>query len=514
MRTKKLNAIVPLVVAIALIAGCGTATQSPPSESETPGSTSQVESEEKAPEKSPAKISIMTKLHGAEIPSDKIEKLLEEKTNTELVIQWVPSTNYEDKVNAAFATGALPMAFIGDINKFREAILDDQFWEIGPYLAEFNHLSNLNPSVLRNMQVDGKLYSLYSERPLSRQGFIYRKDWADKLGLSAPKNMDELYEMLKQFKNNDPDGNGKDDTIGLTDRSDLIFGAFKTVSSWHGTPNYWGEKDGKLLPDFMFPEYVETMKFFRRLHQEGLINQDFPVTSKEDQRNLLITGKAGAYIGSMPDAVGLQKELKEVNPNAVLDIYNRIEGPKGLGVWMLVQGGGEVLLFPKSAISSEEQLKEILSFYDKLMSPEIANLVAFGVEGEHYTLENGQVLPSKETEMLDREVKPYSGAVAIGGQSTIPGLYRVKWEDPLKQRAEDLVLDNNNFLIDNPASGIESRTFTEMGARLQQMITDATYQFILGDLDEAGFQKVVDKWLADGGQKMIDEYSAAYASSK
>ena len=93
--------------------------------------------------------------------------------------------------------------------------------------------------------VDGKVYSLYQGRPLSRQGLIYRKDWADNLGLSAPKTVDEFYEMARAFSEDDPDGNGKNDTIGLTDRSDLIFGVFKTIASWHGTPNNWGEKDGR-----------------------------------------------------------------------------------------------------------------------------------------------------------------------------------------------------------------------------------------------------------------------------
>ena len=50
--------------------------------------------------------------------------------------------------------------------------------------------------------------------------------------------------MLDKFTNEDPDDNGNDDTIGLTDRNDLIYGAFKTIASWFATPNSWGEKDG------------------------------------------------------------------------------------------------------------------------------------------------------------------------------------------------------------------------------------------------------------------------------
>jgi len=511
MNKKKLSTLVTIVTAVALLAGCSS-TGNEPKQGASSNPTQNNKQTEEVKQESPTKISIMTRLHTAEVPSDKLEKLIEEKTNTELDIQWVPDSTYNDKVNAAFATGALPMVFNGDLNTFRSAIRDDQFWEIGKYLKDFTNLSNLNENVLRNMQVDGKVYTLYAERPLARSGLIFRKDWADKLGLDAPTNLDELYDMLYQFTYNDPDGNNKNDTIGLTDRSDMIYGAFKTVSSWHGTPNYWGEKDGQLLPEFMFPQYIETMKFFKKLHQEGIINQDFPVTSKEDQRNLMITGKAGAYIGTMPDAVGLQTELEKVNAEATLDVFNRIEGPEGFKIWMATQGGAG-FLFPKSAIKTEEDLLKILTFYDQLMSPEIANLITWGVEGEHYTLVDGRTKANEDQKMLDRELKPYSGAIAIGGSSTIPGLYQAKWEDPLKQKAEELVLDNVDFLIDNPVAPLESLTFNEIGARLQQMINDATFHFILGEIDEAGFQAVVDKWLADGGQKIIDEYTEAYNAS-
>src|SRR5690606_41101589 len=99
-------------------------------------------------------------------------------------------------------------------------------------------------------------------RPLCRQGLIYRKDWADKLGLGTPETIEDIYEMAKAFTEQDPDGNGKNDKFGLTDRSDLVYGAFKTVASWFGTPDEWGEKDRELLPEFMCDEYVHTMDFF------------------------------------------------------------------------------------------------------------------------------------------------------------------------------------------------------------------------------------------------------------
>ncbi|AYB45676.1 extracellular solute-binding protein [Paenibacillus lautus] len=512
MKKKKASTILAIVTALSVLAGCGGNSAAPPATGSSNGGQAQGEKPSE-----PVAISIMANLHTPEVPSDMIEKLLEEKTGTKLDIQWVPDGTYDEKVNASFATGTLPQVTYlknaASLVNMRDAIRNGQFWEIGPLLDQYPNLSKLKPDVLKNTAVDGKIYALYREVPLSRQGIIYRKDWADKLGLSAPTNIDEFYSMLKQFKEKDPDGNGQDDTIPLTDRNDLIYGAFKTVSSWLGTPNNWGEKDGKLAPEFMFPEYMETMKFFKKLHQEGLINQDFPVTSKTDQQNLFITGKSGVYIGAMGDVSSLHPKVVEVNPDAELDVQNKIEGgPNGFGIWS-VPGYGSVILFPKTAIKSEEELKGVLAFMDQLMSPELGNLIYWGVEGQHHKLEEGKVVPSEDTKLTDREVKPYQ-AMQVGGPLTIEGFYEPKHMLPVKAKAEEMIVENNDYLIEDPSASLDSKTFNEKGVQLQEMIKDGTYRFMLGDLDEAGFQAVVDNWLKSGGQQIIDEFNVSYESSK
>src|SRR5699024_8226765 len=157
---------------------------------------------------------------------------------------------------------------------------------------------------------------------------------------------DEFYDMLKQFTENDPDGNGIDDTIGLSDREDLNSGAFKTIASWFGTPNEWGEQDGKLMPAFTFPEYKETMDFFKDLRENGYINLDFPVTSKPDQQDLMKNGTAGAYVGCMCDVSSIYNDAIGINPDAEFDVHNNVEGPHAeFQVWA-IPGFNHRYLFP------------------------------------------------------------------------------------------------------------------------------------------------------------------------
>ena len=459
---------------------------------------------------------IMTILHTSEIPSNRIATLLEEKTNTDIHIQWVPNGNYIETLYAAFATDSLPEAtFLGNITTylyFKEAMNDGQFWEIGPLLDEFPNLKNLNQSTYDNLSVDGKIYALYQGRRQARSGLIYRKDWADRLGLSAPTTIDEFYEMARAFTEDDPDGNGINDTFGLVDRSDLIYGAFKTVASWFGSPNGWGEKDGKILPDFMFPEYVETMDFFKKLRDDGYMNRDFPLTSKEDQQSLLENGEAGMYIGSLGDVLPIYNEAMKINPAVEFDVQNKIIGPKGtFHIWSL-PGYHSAVVFPKSAVKTEERLKEILSFFDQLASPELANLIFWGIEEEHYTVKNGYASVNAPAEIIEKEVKPYQ-ALEIGEPET-NGRYEHIPNAKIREKAERLMKENEQYRVEDNSIQLISPTHIAVGDHLEQIIHDATYEYILGIIDEKGFNEKIQEWKQYGGEQVIEEYTRSFHEKK
>ncbi|WP_309119653.1 extracellular solute-binding protein [Paenibacillus sp.] len=464
-----------------------------------------------ASEETPFEISIMAVLHTSKLPDDEVMKLVERKTGAELDVKWISGEIYYEKLKAAMATDSLPMAVSTGSQSFykelKDAIRHGEFWEIGPYLEKYGNLRRLDEDVLRSAAVDGKIYGLYQERPRSRQGVIYRKDWLDRLGLEPPTTVDELFEMLVAFAERDPDGDGLRNTIGLAERNDMVYGAFKTVSSYFGVPNQWGVKDGGLEPEFMFPAYIETMNFFRSLRERGAVNADFPVTSKSAQRDLFINGTAGAYIGSLSDAVGLYREAAKRNPKAEVDVANRIEGPNGPGVWS-IPGYGAAFLFPKSSISSEAELERVLSFYDALMDPEVYHLLQYGIEGRHYEKTDGKANMIADPEVVEREVKPLI-QLQIGGPSTIDAMPPYE-TDALSVKVGERIKDNDNMLIDDPTLGLESRTFDELGGRLQRRIADAAYQYMLGQIDDDGFREAVVEWRAQGGDKMIAEYNEQY----
>jgi putative aldouronate transport system substrate-binding protein len=312
--------------------------------------------------------------------------------------------------------------------------------------------------------------------------------------------------MLKKFKEADPAGGGK--TIPLADRNDLVYGSFKTVATWFGTPNGWGVQDGKLVPDFMTTQYMDTLKFYKKLLTEGLINKDFAVTSKTDQQNLMYTGRSGLYIGTMGDVKTMQERTAKNVPGAVFDVTNDIKDVNGKNAMWGLPGYGTVVLFPKASVKTEKELKDILGVMDKFYSPEIADLLKHGVKDEHYTLKDGKVVPSTDSKLIEKEVRPYLNIALYDTTNVTPAFYSL----PALEKANDLTNAAAKFMINDPTVSLDSKTFNQKGARLQEGIKDATYQFILGKIDEAGYQAAVKKWNDEGGQNMINEYNEQYKS--
>ncbi|MCY8971231.1 extracellular solute-binding protein [Bacillus atrophaeus] len=468
--------------------------------------TEKTSAESKTDLDSKAKLSWMAILYHQQPPKDRAIKEIEKLTNTELDITWVPDAVKEDRLNAALAAGNLPqIVSIQDIknSSVMNAFRSGMFWEIGDYIKDYPNLRKMNKLINKNVSVDGKLYGIYRERPLSRQGVVIRKDWLENLNMKTPESLEDLFETAKAFTEKDPDGNGKNDTIGITDRNDLIYGAFKTLGSYQGMPTDWKKSNGTLTPDFMTKEYKETMDYMKKLRDKGYMNKDFPVTSKTQQQELFSQGKAGIYIGNMVDAVNLRDNSSDKSME--LEILNRIKGSDGKERIWASGGHNGLFAFPKTSVKTEAELKRILAFFDRIAEEDVYSLMTYGIDGVHYNKGKGKTFTREESQVKDwqTDIQPLSGLIAIDKA------YLKNTGDPLRTAYEELTEDNNKIIVANPAESLYSAAASERGEELQKIIDDATYKYILGEINESQFNKEIEKWKTNGGKQIIEEYEAS-----
>lgn len=158
--------------------------------------------------------------------------------------------DYENKLNAMIASGSPPDIFNSYSKpKIKDLVDNKAILQLDPLLEKSGkNISENKGKYLKGIgYIDGKTYAIPNAYGLGN-GLAIRQDWLDKLGLKVPTTLDEYENVLKAFVTKDPDGNGKNDTIGLG-LSVSIDQTFEHVFAAYGVPLKRGVLvDGKVTP--------------------------------------------------------------------------------------------------------------------------------------------------------------------------------------------------------------------------------------------------------------------------
>ena len=129
----------------------------------------------------------------------------------------------------------------------------------------------------------------------------------DNVGLSIPKTLGEYYNVLKAFRYNDPDKNGKDDTYGFFVAEPIGTNSFGYIARAFAVCGGWGG-DWSLLPDGTISQFgvtpaaKEAFKFIKKCYDEDLFNKSF-VNEKDAEgkiEDLIAQNKLGISDISQP----------------------------------------------------------------------------------------------------------------------------------------------------------------------------------------------------------------------
>lgn len=135
-----------------------------------------------------------------------------------------------------------------------------------------------------------------------------RQDWLDKLNLPAPRTMDDVKAILTAFTTKDPDGNGKNDTIGLLLFKDL-YGSFADLkgffNGYQAYPRLWiKDASGKLAFGSIQPEMKTALAALQDMYKRGEIDKEFGVKDAAKAAELAVSDKAGLIYGTMSNPIG------------------------------------------------------------------------------------------------------------------------------------------------------------------------------------------------------------------
>ncbi|MFE5318490.1 extracellular solute-binding protein [Paenibacillus sp. NPDC056579] len=436
-------------------------------------------------------------------PDNPVTKEFEKRTNTKLNITWVSDTVFDDKLNVLLASGDLPdMIRLPSINQaqFQTMVKQGAFWDLTPYLKDYKNLMDSPKSMWDNQKIGGKNYVVPIVRPLEGgTTFFIRKDWVEKLGLKMPTTLDELYQVMKVFKEKEPDG--KKDTFGYTMRTHDQIEFIYTGSS-----SKWKEKDGGLIDITFTPEMRESILFRKKLFDEKLIPPDFSVMKNEQWVDLATSGRVGVTTETIEAMWRWTYDQWKRDPKVNWEPIVSLEA--GAGPFQQ-QNSGFIGVFAIPKKVPEAKMRKLLSLLDYGASAEGSTLSQYGIEGVHYKNEDGFFVTNEQA------VKDNLGTGSFGKLFMKHDPYMYAYAPGMPKE----IFEKNKKIIDAKSKisvpirdiGLVSETNNKLGADYNKKIADLKIQVIMG---KAGID-AWDKFVADlkqdpNYQKIIQEMNAAY----
>ena len=131
------------------------------------------------------------------------------------------------------------------------------------------------------------------------------RQWLDKLNLQAPTNTDELYTVLKAFKDNDCNGNGdpndeiplfgSQNTSSPAKAMNWLINLFIYYNDGHLWQDYDG--DGQIESVYTQDKYREALSFIHRLYKEKLLTTMIYTASSSDMKSITTPNNGTALCG-------------------------------------------------------------------------------------------------------------------------------------------------------------------------------------------------------------------------
>lgn len=462
-------------------------------------------------------ITIMTSASQPESASEgsPVIEALEQYLGTKLKISFIPASGYDEKVTAAMGSGEYPMVML--VGTKTASIIQNAragtFWEVTDIIKDsdkYPNLSKMNDIVLNNISIDGKIYGIYRARTLGRSGMCIRQDWLETLGMQMPETIDDFYEVLKAFKEKDPDQNGTDDTFGMIMTTSPT--TLQALSVWFGAPNAWGEaEDGTLKPDFMFDEYMECLKFLRKCYEEELINQDFATYDGAKWDEQFLSSRAGVIIDVADRSRRIAENMVSSAPQAKVGVLGYLKQNADAEPKTLPTSGWKgFYVFPKAAVPDESDLEFILDKMDRMNDIEALDLMNFGIKGRHYEVDaDGYAVVSTDTSIA----KEYADLNQVS-TGIIESPLKKRYSTDVAEKADAVMKENEKYIVSNPAEPLVSDTYSRKGPQLDEIMSAAKTKFIVGQLDETAYNAEIERWKQQGGNDYIAEINEAYNKLK
>ncbi|MDD3334931.1 MAG: extracellular solute-binding protein [Eubacteriales bacterium] len=334
---------------------------------------------------------------------DAFQRYVEERFGVVLEPVDLSYENYTQRLQQLAATDELPDIMGNDImgtSAYESWISQNKIRAIPKSLSAYPNLQRYldQPYNERFKRDNGSFYAIprltYTEEALWAldRCIMLRKDWMQKLDYTVPQSWEEFRQLLSAFVHDDPDGNGIDDTVGLTAShlntlEAVYLNLFPELSN---TERGWMYEDEKWMPVYCSKRVAPALETMRQLYQDGLLDPSIAYVSTQEAVNNFAKGKSGAICGQyylvlncLADLGMLDQayDMVQILPTWPCEDGNRYRFTTSLH-WSESYFGARV---------DDEKMDKILALYDWLLSDDFMLCYRYGIEGTDWVYEAGRV---------------------------------------------------------------------------------------------------------------------------
>lgn len=191
------------------------------------------------------------------------------------------------------------------------------------YFLDFSQYLDIMPNLSKAMEEypeyaaaikspDGGIYAFcvlnaQSDCTLTNPTY-FNKGWCDNLGLKLPSTLEDLYDVLVAFRDEDANGNGdSDDEIPLAVDSERQYSLLPIlwahgIYGYNSSYNLLVDDNNQVVLGDTTENYKDYLKYIKKLYDEGLINQDAFIITEEELDAKFAENKLGLWTtwGALP----------------------------------------------------------------------------------------------------------------------------------------------------------------------------------------------------------------------
>lgn len=464
---------------------------------------------------------------GSDTPMEDVDafQYLNEQSNITFDVNSVPLEDAPDKEGLILSSGDYPDVFIysslkkDDVNKYgTEGVfvpLEDHIRKHAPNLTKLLDEQELWPYITAP---DGHVYvmpALNTGAELESGYHVWlNHQWLENLSLSEPKTLDELYDVLKAFKEQDANGNGDtNDEIPLSVPDGIDY--LKQYLPYFGyclDNNTWlAEQDGKLTYIPTDEGYKDFLAYFTKLYQEGLLD---PASFTQNYDQIAAVGSSADVLGCFSALASFQFAGREQDEYyQTLTPFEGQDYPKSTGIFYSCMMVTDTCDDPAT----------LVAWADQLYTQEGGILNWLGVEGRSYNLNDDGTWSWNLDGTIGEDIATVREKGTLKHQTAFPGIQPDFWFTGITDPDESYLISQRSKMLEYgkltlPAMSYtveETETIASLKADLDSYINQYGAQVITGALElDSSWDDYVSTMNTMGASELFEIYQRAFDNAE